>query len=125
MSAFSFELGAEFDKITAKLKDAMTSYRRGLGKEDEASRSTLYTQIQGLMEEEEDLYKQMELEVRGAEAGAKSAFARRKETHNGLKAEFNTVTQDHQRTLLMAGGAGAKTAYKDAQREKLEAGQRR
>ena len=126
MSAFSLELVTEFDKVVGKTKDMMATYRRGLGTVEEANRNALYTRIEALMSEEEDIYKQLELEVRGGGPSAKTAFAERKDTHNTLKSEFVNIKSDHQRALLLAtGGDAEKSAYRDAQKEKLEASQRK
>ena len=126
MSAFSDELTGEFNTLSGKIKDMMTSYRRGLGTTDEAARNRLFQQIEALMAEEEDVYKQLELEVRGKPADAKKIFTAQKEMHNSTKLDFLNVKQDNQRSLLLAsGGSTQKVAYKDAQKEKLEASQRR
>lgn len=119
MSAFSAELTGEFDILISKIKDLLTSYRRGIGASDESERKALFQQIDGLMAEEGDIYKQLELELRGA--AGKAALALRKESHLSIKQEFANVKQDHQRALLLAsGGAAEKVVYQDAQREKLE-----
>jgi hypothetical protein len=72
------------------------------------------------------VYRQLELEVRGKDSAAKAAFAARKAAHAALRQDYTNARQDHQRSLLLAsGGAAEKVAYKDAQKEKLEASARR
>lgn len=121
MSAFSAELSIELDKCIGKATEMMATYRRGLGTIEETHRLALYTRIEALMAEEEDLYKQLELELRGN----KAALAEKKNVHNQVNADFMNVKNDHQRTMLIAGGSSGKTAYRDAQKEKLEASQRK
>lgn len=127
MSAFTQELSIEFDKIVGKITDMMASYRRGLGTIEEAHRNALFSRIESLMSEEEDLFKQMELEMRGGTATEKASFVERKNRHNVIKSDFLNIKSDHQRALLIAtgGGSAEKTAYRDAQREKLENSKRK
>ena len=125
MSAFSDELSVEFDTLCGKQRDQMKSYRQGLGLGDEDARNRLYHNIESLEAELEDVYKQLEIEVRG-KAAAKESFRVKKDTYSSLRQEFLNIKQDHQRSLLIAnGGVAEKAAYRDAQKEKLEASRRK